>query len=151
MNKDHSAVIKSIYKRKGSLSQSTIVFDLSIKNCQEIAKKFDIQERGLILYYLNQETWTLITNLNIRAKYLGQEICIPLNKLKSVTPAFKIEYKLGIKNAQFFTHIELVDLSNNRFVVSVEFGGPYNGFMQVLNHFTAGANQNERIIIRDQK
>ncbi|WPQ63055.1 hypothetical protein SIO70_32325 [Chitinophaga sancti] len=132
---DNSGILISIFKRKGGEGLFTKVIDESNSSpYKHILSSLAEDEKGLLIYYKNDDEWVLLTNKKIVTS--SNEIIFH-NDIANVSFALHEEYKNRIMDKNDFTRLEVRDKNNRTYILCIEKGKPYHGFYQVI-HFMAG-------------
>lgn len=137
MVKDRSSVIISIFKRKGGEGELTKILykknDL-IKDFCHLFPYLIENENPLIVYYKDDFNYLILTNLRLILTNNRIKEIIPFEDILSVKPFFN-SYKFGQ-----FKELEL-HTKENRYIVEIEQGEPFQGLLQVISYLTTNNPQ----------
>jgi hypothetical protein len=133
-----SSILLSIFKRRGAEGQYTkIINEHNIHNYNHILTFLLPGEEGLIMTYLDELNWTLLTNLRVEVNKNGKRSEIENISIDKVLPALEDEYKEGVMDKGFFSRLKIKDSHGKNYIIALESGLPYQGIFQVLHHIAA--------------
>ncbi|UPK69132.1 hypothetical protein [Chitinophaga filiformis] len=134
MEKDRSSVMVAIFKRKGGEGVLTkIVTEENSILYTGILKRLKEGEKGIIVYFNNEQEWSLLTNRRVIAKPGAESVPyeILFDNLVNVEPAFLLERAEGIAPGRF-SRLILTDKTGEKYILKSESGDPVQGMFQVL-------------------
>jgi hypothetical protein len=132
---DYSSIVASIFKRKGAEGKLTKILTNENSAFYQKALSFlNDDEKGLVIYFKDQDNWTLLTSFKILSCHAGNISQILFNDIASVKPALHEELRDGIKDLKKFTRLNVEKKNGVKTLIYLEQGKPYNGFYQAL-HF----------------
>lgn len=132
------SVLISIFNRKGGEGKLTRVLNEdNIFQYRDLLSLLEKGERGLIVYYKDEENWLLLTSERILT---SSGLSLLNSDIIEVAPALKEEFKNMVMEKVNFTKLIIKYQNGENHILSLERGKPYEGFYQVL-HFIAGNNR----------
>nr|WP_314499391.1 hypothetical protein [uncultured Chryseobacterium sp.] len=130
-------ILISIFTRKGGegINTKMITEDLNLLN--KVNSKIKENENPLLIYFINDENWTLFTDIKILINEKSQLKELLYNQLMNVKPALSAEIKNGITETNDFTKLLLTFKDKSSIIISVEKGLPFKGIYQMLHYVSS--------------
>lgn len=139
--KNNSSILLSIFKRKGGEGCLTkIVNDNNKKDYKAQLTQLINNEEALVLYKQDELNWLLLTNVRVIQENEGALFSLDYSKLLQVNIALQEEFDERILNKQEFTLLWIKDNNNEKYLIKIERGAPFQGVYQIL-HYIASNNK----------
>ncbi|MCQ9635585.1 hypothetical protein MP477_11505 [Chryseobacterium sp. WG23] len=133
-------ILESLFNRKGGEGIKTRLIKNNTSLLTNINYKIKENETPILIYFIDDESWMLFTDVKIAFNKKNQLLELEYNNLTHVKPALSEEIKNGVTKADNFTRLLLTFNNKSSLIIDVEKGPPYKGIYQMLHYITTMNN-----------